>query len=440
MKILKLIKDVYFSSESLTEKDYQNSRKLFVYEGITARAIFVLATGAFLAGFAKYLGASDQLNGLLGGIPVLAGMIQVFSPIVLERLEKRKFLISFFSLSHRLLLGLMIFIPLIVKDTSAALTLIAITYFVSFLLISFTSPAVSGLLMDLTPEHIRGRYFGRRESFIVAISTVVTLFSGKVLDMFKQSGSEYTGFMAVSIIIIILAFANFYFISSVKEPPIKRSTTSVDIKSIITVPLKDYEFRKVIVLFMLWNIGLQIGGPFFAVYMVTGLKLKYSYIMFLGMLSSIANMITVRIWGRIADKKSWVYTTKMSIGLLAVIHACWFFVNEDTAFLLVPLLHVLSGVAWSGINISIFNIQFTFTPEDGRTIYIGFNAGLNALVGFASTLAGSALIGILSNLNFKLFGVLSVVNMQVVLGLSGVLLGVCAAYIHFFIKSNKRKS
>lgn len=432
MWVSKLFKKVYFDETPLSEKDYHRSRIFFIVEGATARTIFALTSGAFLAGFAKYLGASDQFNGTIGAIPVFAGIIQIFTPMVFERLEKRKFLISILSFLHRILLGFMVFIPLIIKDVVLCLGLIAGTYFVSYLMVSFISPPASNLIVSLTPESTRGRYFGVRESYILAAVTVVTLVMGRVMDVFKQRGSEYSGFLVVFIFVLVLALINFYFLSAVKEPPVKRNSIPLDIKSIITVPLKDKKFRKIIVMFLLWNIGLQVGGPFFAVYMVTGLKLDYTYIMAMGLLGALTNFTVVRIWGKIADKRSWVFTTKMSITILAATHFLWLFVDPQTAVVLVPLLHIMGGASWAGINISVFNIQFSFCPEDGRTVYLGFNAALGGLVGFASTLIGSGLLGILGTGKLDILGI-GVGNMQVIFAISGIILGACAGYVHYYI-------
>lgn len=284
---------------------------------------------------------------------------------------------------------------------------------------------------------MRGSYFGLRDFIALPIVTVLTIVMGRVIDIFKLQGNEYYGFLSVFSVVLVLAVINFLFLSGIKEPPVKKGNVSLDFKSILTLPVKDAKFRKIIALFILWNFGFQVAGPFFSVYMVTGLKLDYTYIMVIGIVSAAANLAVVRLWGRLADKRSWIYTTKMSIGLLALTHFLWFFMNTQTVYVLLPVLYVFSGVAWAGINISIFNIQFIFTPENGRTVYIGFNAALGGLVGFVSAFIGSALLGIFNSFNVRVWGI-TAGNMQLIFAISGVLLGLCAAYIHYFIKVQRQ--
>ena len=111
MHIGSKLRSIYFSTEPLSDRDYVTSRKFFIFEGATARSIAALTTGAFLAGFISYLGAGDSFNGIIAAIPVFSSIIQLVAPLVYEKLEKRKHIVAVLCLIHRLLLGLMVFIP-----------------------------------------------------------------------------------------------------------------------------------------------------------------------------------------------------------------------------------------------------------------------------------------------------------------------------------------
>jgi hypothetical protein len=284
---------------------------------------------------------------------------------------------------------------------------------------------------------MRGEYFGRKDSFILACVTVVNLIMGRVLDIFRGQNMEYTGFLVVYGTVIFLALCNFSILSSIREPQAVTGNTP-SFHNIFTMPLKDGAFKKVIILFIIWNVGLQVGSPFFSIYMVTKLKLTYTYIMLMSMLNSVTSVLVVRYWGRIADKKTWPHTTKVCIGMLALCHTTWFFVNSQTAPFLIPLMHILSGASWAGINISLFNIQFMYSPEEGRTIYIGFNSAIGGLTGFTSTLIGSFIVGRLEDRTFNFLG-LNMTNMQIVFAISGIILALCAAYVHLFIQKKNIK-
>lgn len=427
------LKNTLFEVRPSTEKDFEHSRKMSIFEGCAARSIFNFTSGAFLAGYANFLGADDSFNGLIGAIPVLAGIMSLLSPLYFEKKDRRKPLVATLNFLHRFILGLMVIIPLIATGKSERLALLAVFYLAAYMAISFANPAASAILIDLTPENTRGRYFSRRESYLIATGMLFTLVFGPIMDAYKAEGNEYGGFVVMFTVVLLLSFANGYFWLRIKEPDRVKSKTTFKLRQIVTMPLKNTGFRKIIIFFVIYNIGLQVGNPFFSVYMVTGLKLNYTYIMVMGMLFTIVYVILVRVWGRIADRKSWNFVLTYAILTLGITHFSWFFVDSSTAFIMVPLLHILSGVGWAGLGISTFNIQFIYSPADGNTVYIGFNSALGGLMGFLGTVTGSVLLIVLQGMGMNISG-FSIGGMQVLFLISGLILLLSSAYSHFFIK------
>lgn len=436
MNIKGTFNNLYYNKTTLTLKDYERSRNKFIYEGCAAVSLFSLTSGAFLAGFAKYLGATDEFNGLIGAIPAVAGIVQIFSSLLFEKLEHRKLIISLLCFSYRTLLGLMFFIPLFIHSTSLRLAVLAFFYGIAYCMAAFITPAAASWVADLTPENIRGSYFATKDAYALACVTILTLIMGRVLDVYRKVNNEYGGFIILGIVVLILAVLNFYFISSVKEPILNRKRININLMDVLKLALRNKGFRKVIILSILWNVALQVGGPFFAVYQVTGLELSYSYIMVMGVISSIVRVIIARTWGGLADRKSWFFTTKTSIAILGIIHIFWALVDKNIAFFIVPILSIFGGIAWSGINLSLFSIQFVYAPEEGRTAYLGTSAALGGVAGFISTFVGARIVSVMKHVNFTFIGI-SIGSMQIVFALSGVLLLVTALYVRNFMEKGK---
>lgn len=428
-----IIKDLYYSDKKLTSRDYEQSRKMFLFEGMAGVSIYSLTTGAFLAGIGKYLGASDSINGIIGALPVLTCIIQIFSSMIFEKLPHRKFLIALLSFTFRFLLGLMFFIPSMKFGKNVNLIILIFIYGIAYSISAFLTPAASNLLVSLTPDNIRGKYLANKDAVSLTFSTIITIVLGKVLDVFRNKGNENIGFFIIGLFVIALAIMNFVALTKVKEPKIVESTEKIDLKRTLTMPLLNKNFRKVIYLSIIWNIALQIGGPFFSIYMVTGLKLDYAYIMMLGLISSMVRVFSAKYWGRVADNKSWTFATKLSLGMLALCHFLWMFAAGGIIYFLMPILNIIGGVAWAGLAIAMFNLQFVFAPSEGRTMYLGMNACIGGLIGFLTTLFASYLVKIFENKSIILLGI-SIGNMQMLFGMSAVLMVVCSIYVHVFME------
>ncbi|HEX2925751.1 MAG TPA: MFS transporter [Ruminiclostridium sp.] len=423
MKLLNSINKVYYNMGIINDREMKVSRKISIFEGCTARSILTLTSGAFLVGFAKYLGASNQIAGIISAIPVLGGIITAFSPLLYERMENRKFITCFFCFIGRLLLGLMILIPFIKTSHLVQISLLVGIFLIANLFLSFTLPASQTWILNITPAKIRGAYFGHRESIILGAVTVVTLLAGQILDKFEKLGQQLQGFVILYIFVICAAIANFILFSSIKEPCNKLSAKRVSIKNLFTIPLKNSKYMLVVWLMVMWNVGFQISAPFTTVYMVSSLKLGYGLITVLSVLTSITSVVSVRLWGRLADKKSWLYLMKIMIILQIACFFVWFFINRQTLFLL-PISHILGGAAISGVNISVNNIQYSYSPEENKTIYMGFSSAVNGVFGFCGTLVGAFIVKKTDALSINVAG-FSIGNMQTVFLIAGVSLIIC---------------
>lgn len=411
MNLLSKFREIYFNKESISEEDMRVSRNMSVYEGCTARSILTLTSGAFLIGFAKYLGASNEQSGIIAAIPVLAGIVTVFSPIILEKLESRKLLTCIMCFIGRLMMGLMILIPFISPHKTVRVQLLIWIFLIANLVLIFTIPYVQMWQLNITPERIRGSYYGKRESMILATVTVVTLLMGQVLDKFEQLGHQFTGFIVLYAFVIVMAFVNVVMLSKIKEPVNPLLESRVSIKNLFTLPTKNKNFMKITFITVLWNLGYQIAFPFTSVYMVSTLQLRYGLVTAMAVLASITSVVSVRFWGKIADKKSWIYIMKLMIVLQILSFVTWFFINADTVYILMPVAHILGGAAISGVNISVNNLQYSYSPADNKTVYMGFSSAVNGIIGFVGTLIGSFFIKATNTIGVSPAG-FSICNMQ----------------------------
>lgn len=438
MKLSEKIGRLYFNREDLSEIEMARSRNLSIYEGCTARSILTLTSGSFLVGFAGYLGASDQIAGIVSAIPVFAGIITVFSPLMFERMANRKFITVLFCLLGRLMLGTMIVIPFIDIPNSHQIALLIGMFLTANLFLAAMMPSATTWLLKITPESIRGVYYGRREAIVLGAVTIVTLVMGQVLDKFDRAGYQLRGFIILYIFVIIITLVNFIIFSGMKEPPNEILKTDISVINIFRIPLKNKKYMTISILMAVWNFGYQLAFPFTSVYMVSTLKLGYGLITVMAVLASLTSVVSVYFWGRLADRKSWLYLMNLMILIQITSFLIWFFINKSTAAILLPMAHILGGAAIGGINISLNNLQYTFSPPDNKTVFLGFSSAVNGVIGFTGTLAGSYFLTLSEKLEFKVWN-LSVGSMQMIFLIAGITLFSGVMFVHNIMKSEAFK-
>ncbi len=422
------------------EKDLEKNRLLMIIEGASARTIFNLTSGAYLVGILKYMGASDTFCGYVLAMPVLAAIIQVLSPIILGSLESRKAIIITGSMVHRLLLVTLIATAFLPVKPNTRLIIAAAIFLVSNLAVSFVNPAISNMYISFVPQNIRGRYFGGRESIMLIVASLVTLIMGKVLDVQKDLGNEIKGHVIVYSFIFFFTLLNFLSYFFMKEVPLVHTSARIKLSEIFNLPFKNKMFIRYFVMLIIWNFAAQIASSYFSVYLKSDLDMSYTVITILSFVNAMTYAFMARIWGKFADKRSWATTTMLTVGVLSICHFIWFITSENSS-LLIPLLvisHISGGIAWSGINVSLFNLQFDFTPDEKRTVYIGFSAAFSGFLGYIAAIVGAQLVGVFGDKKILLLGLPYNIK-QILFLISSILLLICALYIYIFMRSKKKE-
>ncbi len=400
-------------------------KQLFLIDGCLANAIFVLTTGTILAGYGYFLGASEGAISIITVLPTLMNVVQIFSAKIFARISRRKWVYVHMLLIHRLCLGMMFFLPVLEGSGDIKVLLLALLYGGSYLCGASVGTGFGNWMLRSIKEGEEGRFLGIKDSLSLLSITIMSLVAGRMLDYFKELHLEQLSFLIVGIVIIgftIVDYLCLFRIQDIEEPI---SADIPSIREIIAIPLRDKEFCKVIIFYGLWNIALNIANPFYAIYMVGYLELDYFFVMLINMLASISRVIAAIIWGKLADKISWMWVNRVCVCILGIAVVTWMFTVESNYHWLLPLNQIFSGIAWGGIAISIFNIQFTKAPAENKLLYVSTNTAITSVIGFSATLVGVSLVKILPEL---MIGNYVITGIQWIFLVSGILMLSVAAY------------
>lgn len=409
------------------------NRKWFIIEMMTGMGQFTLVSGAFLAGFIDLLGGSDSLNGTMGAIPAVMGFMQIASSLYFERLSKRRIPMLRIVALLRVALSIIYIIPILLIPYGIGLQTFVILYVIGFAMNGLLAPALMEWLVTSTPTPIRGQYFAKRERFGFALSVVLSFSAGRVLDHFDLIGHEANGFLVVGGVVLVLGIVNFFSVFRMDEITQAYVPRRYKFIEAVKIPLSNPGFKRVIGLFVFWNIGLQMGGPFIAIYMVNKLNLTYTYVMTISIIGTIIRIFVAPLWGKLADQKSWYLTAEASLTFLALTHLSWAFVSAQNVHYMAPILFITGGFAWGGVGLSMFNIPFMFATQKGRTMFIGLNSAIGGLISLAAVQLGGRMVEALDGqtIGFMIFKFSSI---QLVLFISSLIMLICPLFIRFVLR------
>jgi MFS family permease len=148
--------------------------------------------------------------------------------------------------------------------------------------------------------------------------------------------------------------------------------------------LGDPRFRPLLRYTILWNFGVNLAAPFFAIYFIQQLGIAVQNVVVLWAVSQLANMLTLGSWGRLSDRLS----NKAILGVaapmfLGAMLALPFAALPERHVLTLPLLgliHIVMGAGAAAIGLASGNLTLKIAPAGRATGHL-------ACIGLAGSIA-----------------------------------------------------
>lgn len=360
----------------------KRSMNLSVAEGSLATLMGTLTSGVFLTGFALEMGATRLQIGILSALPVCANLAQLGGAYLLERRGECKNLCLVTTVIARLL-WLPIFLApfLFAKSGPFGIWVMIGAFAVGGFLSSIGGVAWLLWIKALIPKEQRVTFLGRRHLFNTGLSLVAGMIAAVGLDWAKQSGHTSWGFMSVFGAAMLCGLIGMPLLGAIPAPGPARPQQAAW-QQLATEPLRNRDFRALLSFYGVWNIGLQLAQPFFAVYMLQKMQLSFGCITALTTMSSVLGMLTTRFWTRLCDR----FGTKPIVLIATVADllttVAWVFLMPQWFGLLV-LIHC-SGVFSAPLAMGPNNILLRLAPEKNAAFYLAI---FNSIIGTAAAVA-----------------------------------------------------
>jgi MFS family permease len=373
-------------AESLTQQEINKGLNLVIKDGLAAEAMTALTGGTFLVAMALQLGASNFQIGLLAALPTLTNVFQLLAIWLVQKYNNRRavaVITNFIARFPLLIIGILPFLFTTGTSIQALIFLLFFHYFFG----SVAGASWNSWMKDLVPEDKLGSYFSQRGRLTQILNVVLSLVLALVLDYIKKYAPEKE-LITYALMFLgggILGLLGTYLLSRTPEP--KSHLAKENLVKLFGKPLKDKNFRNLLIFNSFWTFALNLATPFFSVYMMKTIHLPLSYIIGFGILSQLAGIFAIKMWGRFTDQ----YSNKTIISIASPIYIIcilgWSFVGMASShwltIFLIGLINILSGVSSSGINLAISNIGMKLAPKEEAIVYL---SARNMIVAFVSAL------------------------------------------------------
>ncbi len=414
--------------QELNRLDVLRGLRVSIWEACYATVWSALTTGAFLTGYALWLGADSLAMGIITAIPIFAGLIQMLASYVGERRKSRRPFVAGFALAGRMLFLPILLLPLVVRPVSA-LTPFLVLFALSYVLLNFTVPAWTSWMSDLVPPDHRGRYFARRNMVAGIVGMVIGLPAAWFLDYAtKRHHWQAFGFGTLFGIAVVGGVFSFLALLRQPEPPRRQPPTAAfaggaDAIAYYRAPFADRNFRRLIVFNTLFGLGQNFAAPFFIVYALQKLELNYVWLQVFATLTSVSGLASMPLWGYLTDR----FGNKPLLAIAAlgtfVLPLVWIPMTADKPGLTLALLtlnNLMGGLFWAGVGLAQFNLLIRLSPSDKTPVYVAMMSAVTGLAGGLAPLLGGATMHALAGGHTTLFGH-PVSNFHVTFAIAGFL-------------------
>ncbi|UYY78510.1 MFS transporter [Sphingomonas sp. R1] len=389
----------------VSSEERERGLRLLVTEAIFSGGTAALTTGVILTAFALHLGASNAMVGILASAPFLAQLLQLPAIGLVERLRARKRIAVYTSLIGRLMLAIMAALAFFTG------TLPLLAFLAAQLILcglgAIGSCAWNAWMRDLAPEDRLGTVFAKRTVWLTAISLLLGLAAALALDLTAPGSFDrnlvFAGMFAAGCITGLISAR---VVAGMPEPLMPPAPGPVDLGELLRRPLRDDNFRRLLVFVASWQFAVNFATPFFTVFIVRQLHFNISFVMVLSVASQIANILALRLWGTLSDRfanKS-VLAVCAPAYILAIVAMAGAsqFADRDVMKLWLIGLHLLMGATIAGVTLANTNIALKLSPKGAATAYVATNAMVTAAAAGLAPILGGLLADFFAARQFEL--------------------------------------
>ncbi len=389
------------------------SLNLSIIDGSLSAIMVTLCGGIFLIGFVvNVLNAAPEKIGLLASLPFFANLIQLLGSYIIEKTGKKKSLCVISATISRSLWFLIILLPLKIFGFGIPLDLriwvVVGVIALSSIFASLAGVAWTSWMSELVPEKIRGAYFGKRNTITSFFGMLFIVSGGKFISLWADAYGEDNpyGFIILFALGLTAGLISLFFLRKIPpagESPIKSTQENFPISKFL-IPLKNNNFRRVLVFALVWIFAINFAGPFYGVYMLRELNADFSFITLFGTAATIATIITMKIWGGITDKLGSKPVIIVSTIMLSLIPFLWIASTQEYFYPLLVVAHISSGIFMAGAGLSQFNILLKLTPVKGKSVFLALFAAITGLSGALAPVIGGKVFNYLQPYSLTVAG------------------------------------
>lgn len=254
---------------------------------------------------------------------------------------------------------------------------------------SLGSVAWSAAIAELVPARIGGNFFGRRNLVFGFWTLLVVIVASLVAERGRNSPVVFGWIFAAA---GLARLVGFFFLTRMRFPEsvMRRAAAPPDLSE-MAQPLRDRNYLRLVAFVGVWGLLLNLGQPFYPVFLVQGLHRSMGEVGLLTALGGVGGLLTLRGWGWLCDR----YGSRPVLQVCTIAWALaglgmWLMAGERFFWHLAAGYLVVGGTT-ACFQLCQFNLMLKLSPANKAPYVAVFLALTSALTALGPLLGGLAL-------------------------------------------------
>lgn len=407
--------DVFnFTGEAATARSY------LLLQVVVSAIINGFTGGVFYTGYLVGHGINIVNISILTVIPYATCLCSLFTPYILERFPKRRWILSiargFVFLFQILGVSLL---PLVVHSETGRVVGLVILVFIANV-INFLFAGYSPWHMPYVTPDVRMNYFTATQLVSNVTSTAVLIITSIITDRL-HADDQLNLISVLRYVAFGLAFLDIYFLQKPKEPEYLKSSDRPKLLDIFRLPMSNKPFMLSMVIMFFYHFILNFSASVQNTWLLQSVNTGYLYINIINGIYILFIILTSRLWSKVMQKKGTFVSLALVLLLLAPTYVVYAFVDHSNFLWLMTIVRLAQHCVGMLQQYSAGNIIYLALPEKDQTNYISFNTVISNAAVFLSMIAGTAVVAAMGDSTVNIFGA-QLGSVQLLLMATGILL------------------
>lgn len=387
-----------------SDNQLRKTMRISIIEGIFSQiyGTFAMIGSSFIVKMLIILQAAPIHFSLLSSIGQISQVFQPLGVAVTHNLADRKKHCVAITAAGRFL-TFFLGAGLMFTNPHTGIWFVLILLFCSAALLSIGGNIWIAWISDSVPISFRGRFFSRRNQFLLFAGLIAGYIGSFTVDLFDINRKgihqifiqltglenlfkpEYQGRFLTGVFVFATFLSMIGLAILSRQPERKAQVTNEPLQAKFKKPLKDTNFRKLVFFNMWWMLAVGVGSAFWGPFMLKKLQMTLFEMQLYGSLHMVSSLLAYRFWGKFIDSHGNKTAMKICIILGGLNPVFWLFMTSAN-HTIIWFEALLSGFMWAGTGIAMTNFILSIAPKGETQVYSGLYGAFGGICMMLTTM------------------------------------------------------